>query len=224
MLDAKFYSSLNSKYEDAFAHDTGLNNFIQDVLPYMRPQALVLDVGCGTGKPVASGLAAAGHRILGIDISPAMVELSRQAAPSGTFAVVDMRDYTLPEGVRLDAIFNILSLFTLNREDIESMSGKWSSWLPIGGLLCVCTIAAEDCSPEERGSSYDVDGLCARNIAFRFMGAQTSITLFTRAGWAKLLEKQGFEIVKTMTEMHVPPEDADSEPESHFFIVARKRT
>ncbi|KAF2478413.1 S-adenosyl-L-methionine-dependent methyltransferase [Lindgomyces ingoldianus] len=223
MLNAKFYSSLGSKYEDAFAHDAGLISFIQTVLSDMPPQALVLDVGCGTGKPVASSLAAAGHRILGIDISPAMVELSRKAVPSGTFDVADMRNYVPPEGIRLDAIFNILSLFLLDREGIESMAEKWSSWLPAGGLLCICTMAAEDCSPDEKGNGYDADGLCARDIGIRFMGAQTFITLFTRKGWAALLEKQGFEIVKTMTEMHAPPEEADSDPEPHLFIVAKKK-
>ncbi|PVH98228.1 S-adenosyl-L-methionine-dependent methyltransferase [Periconia macrospinosa] len=224
MLDASFYSSLNTKYEDAFAHDTGLIKFIQTVLPALPPHALVLDVGCGTGNPVASSLAGAGHRILGIDISPVMIESSRKAVPSGTFEVADMRAYVPPEGVRFDAIFNILSLFTLDREAIESMSEKWSSWLPAGGLLCICTIPAEDCDPEVKGKGYDSDGLCARDIGFRFMGAQTFITLFTRKGWAALLEKQGFEIVKTMTEMHTPPHDADSEPESHYFILAKKRT
>jgi SAM-dependent methyltransferase len=223
MLNAKFYSSLGSKYEDAFAHDAGLISFLQTVLSDMPPRALVLDVGCGTGKPVASSLAAAGHRILGIDISPVMVELSRKAVPNGTFDVADMRSYVPPEGIRLDAIFNILSLFLLDREEIEAMAEKWSSWLPAGGLLCICTMAAEDCSPDENGNGYDADGLCARDIGFRFMGAQTLITLFTRKGWAALLEKQGFEIVKTMTEMHSPPEEADSDPESHLFIVAKKK-
>ena len=224
MLNAEFYSSLASKYEDAFGHDAGLLTFIHNILSDLPPRALVLDVGCGTGKPVASSLAAAGHRILGIDISPAMVELSRKAVPSGTFEVADMRSYQPPEGIRLDAVFNILSLFMLDREGIESMAEKWSLWLPAGGLLCICTIPAEDCSPDEKGHGYDPDGLCARDIGCRFMGAQTSVTLFTRKGWAALLEKQGFDIVKTMTEMHVPPEEADSDPESHFFIVAKKRS
>ncbi|CAI6342265.1 unnamed protein product [Periconia digitata] len=223
MLDASFYSSINSKYEDAFGHDAGLLGFIQAILPSMPPESLVLDVGCGTGNPVATTLAAAGHRILGIDISPAMIELSRKAVPSGTFDVADMRHYTPPEGVQLDAVFNILSLFLLDREGIESMSKKWSAWLPDGGLLCICTIPAEDCAPEEKGKGYDADGLCARDIGFRFMGARTFITLFTRKGWAILLEKQGFEIVKTLTEMHLPPEDADSDSESHYFILAKKK-
>lgn len=73
--DADFYSSLGSKYEDAFGHDEGLTKFIEKALTYLSPQSHVLDAGCGTGKPVASALAAAGHSVTGTDTSEVMLEL-----------------------------------------------------------------------------------------------------------------------------------------------------
>lgn len=219
MLKAEFYSSLGLKYEDAFGHDLGLLTFVHEAITiHLLPHFNVLDVGCGTGKPVASALAAAGHHVTGIDISAAMVELSRKAVPSGSFEVMDMRDYVPKE--RPDAVFTILSLFVLSREEIEEMAGKWASWLEGGGLLFICTIAAEDC--DGQGGRYDADGMCSRDIEFRFMGERVKVTLFTREGWVLLLGEKGFEIVSERTEQFVPPKEAESDPEAHYFIVAKK--
>jgi 2-polyprenyl-3-methyl-5-hydroxy-6-metoxy-1,4-benzoquinol methylase len=74
-------------------------------------RANVLDVGCGTGKPVAMTLAAAGHSVTGIDISDIMIALSQKAVPSGRFHLLDVKEYEPPSGPPFDAVFNILCLF-----------------------------------------------------------------------------------------------------------------
>lgn len=51
----------------------------------------VLDIGCGSGRPIASHLAAEGHSVTGIDSSPAMVELFRPNVPDAEAIVADMR-------------------------------------------------------------------------------------------------------------------------------------
>jgi SAM-dependent methyltransferase len=220
----EFYSSLGLDYESAFSHDASLHKFLQLALQHLPSSgAHILDMGCGTGNPVAVTLAAAGHRITGVDISDTMVELSQKAVPSGSFSVADMREYEHPPSEEIDALFNIFSLFLLSREDFEEMARRWARWLRPGGLLCIGTLAAEDCDPVGKGQGYDKDGRCARDIGFRFMGADCKITLFTRDGWRWLLEGNGFEILDTMTELFVPPKEADSDQEEHYYIIARKR-
>lgn len=86
-------------------------------LSYLPPRASILDVGCGTGNPVAMTLAAADHHVTGTDISKEMVRLSRKSVPQGMFEVVNMQKWTPPDGVALDAVFVILSLFALSRGD-----------------------------------------------------------------------------------------------------------
>lgn len=221
-MNADFYSSLGLKYERAFSHDPGLIAFLSSILKQLPPGAHILDAGCGTGKPVASTLAAAGHGVTGFDVSDTMVELSRRAVPSGSFQVADMRGYEPPDGAQFDAVLNILSLFRLDRESIEALAAAWGKWLKPGGLLCICTIAAEDMNPEGRGARYDADGRCARDIGMRFMGNTVQTTLFTRRGWESLLGERGFVISETTTVSHVPPPEADSEAEEHFYIVAKK--
>lgn len=222
--DNSFYPSVDLalKYEMGFGRNKGLLSFLDRTIPLLPPCSQILDAGCGTGKPVAASLAAAGHFVTGIDLSNAMISLSRKAIPTGRFHVVDMRAFVPPEGQQFDAIFNILSLFVLSREDIEGLMAKWSGWLKPGGILCICTIAAEDMDPERRGGTFDADGLCARGIRAEFMNRDNEYTLFTRAGWRNMLADKGFRIKETRVARHVPPPEADCGPEDHYFIVAQK--
>lgn len=122
MLKAEFYDSLGADYESAFGHDAGLHTFLNKALALLPSSSKVLDVGCGTGSPVSSTLVAHGHQVIGIDVSPSMVELSCKAVPSGKFEVASMTEYVPKE--KVNAIFNILSLFLLSRQEMESMRWK----------------------------------------------------------------------------------------------------
>lgn len=243
--DTSFYPSveLALQYELGFGQNKGLLAFLDLTIPLLPPGSRVLDAGCGTGRPVAVRLAAAGHAVTGIDVSHAMVALSRQAVPSGRFHVADMRAFVPPppapeggvdgkppgsdDGYLYDAVFNILSLFVLSREDIEALMTKWAGWLRPGGLLCICTIAAEDLVGRDaanptKGGTYDADGLCVRGVQERFMSRVSEYTLFTREGWARTLADRDFKIKATRVARHVPPPEADCGPEDHYFIVAQK--
>lgn len=222
--DTSFYPSVDLalQYEKGFGNNKGLISFLDRIIPLIPSGSQVLDAGCGTGKPVAVSLAAAGNMVTGIDISNAMISLSRKAIPNGSFHVVDMRAFIPPPGKQFDAIFNILSLFVLTREEIESLMEKWSAWMKPGGILGICTIAAEDLDPESKGGKYDDDGLCARGVQEQFMSRISEYTLFTRQGWNKMLMDRGFVVKETQVARHVPPPDADCGPEDHYFIIAEK--
>ena len=219
-LTADFYDTLGANYESAFGHDEGLAKFVQKALSFFKPSSKVLDVGCGTGTPVASTIAQHGHQVTGIDIAPSMVELSRKAVPNGTFAVASMLEYSPEE--HLDVVLNILSLFMLSREDLElSMSRKWADWLVPGGLLCIATIPLDSCNVSN--DLYDEDELCARKIPAHFMGQKFEVDHMSKKFWQQLLEKAGFEILHTENDLFVPPAEAMSENEMHFYIIARKK-
>lgn len=70
VIDARFYDAIHGDRRD----DTGL------WLSYAgRTDRPVLEVGCGTGR-IALELARAGHTVVGIDASPAMLAIARQRA------------------------------------------------------------------------------------------------------------------------------------------------
>jgi SAM-dependent methyltransferase len=57
--------------------------------------ATVLDIGCGAAQPMAAYLIEAGHPVVGVDSSPAMIDACRQHFPAQEWIVGDMRTLVL---------------------------------------------------------------------------------------------------------------------------------
>ena len=85
----------------------------------------------------------------------------------------------------------------------------------------ICVIGAED-TAEIRPQLYDEDGECASGIGWTFMGHKVYLTLFTKAGWNRLLEGVGFAVVHAETDFLKLPPDTKSDDEMHYFVIARK--
>jgi cyclopropane fatty-acyl-phospholipid synthase-like methyltransferase len=65
------------------------------VLAALPPGGEVLDLGCGSAEPVARFYIEAGHRVTGVDVSAAMLELCRERFPGHTWIQQDMRQLNL---------------------------------------------------------------------------------------------------------------------------------
>jgi SAM-dependent methyltransferase len=57
--------------------------------------ATVLDIGCGSGEPIAVSLFSRGHHVVGVDSSPEMIDLFRANLPDEVAQVADMRSLRL---------------------------------------------------------------------------------------------------------------------------------
>jgi len=79
------------------------------------PGRRVLDLGCGSGRPIAQYLVDRRCRITGIDGSPAMIDLFRRNVPGAEAQLADMRSLEL--GRAFDAILAWDSLFHLSPDD-----------------------------------------------------------------------------------------------------------
>jgi SAM-dependent methyltransferase len=93
-------------YQDdlAYIHDAGFGDFAKNSAPALLrvllqnaiTMGLVVDLGCGSGI-WARELSNAGYDVLGIDISPAMIEIARKRAPQGEFRAESLLKAKLPE-------------------------------------------------------------------------------------------------------------------------------
>ncbi len=69
-------------------------------------QAHILDAGCGPGR-VGGRLARLGHRVVGVDLDPALVEAAEADHPGPTWLVADLSELDLP-GMGVDEPFDVI--------------------------------------------------------------------------------------------------------------------
>lgn len=90
----EFYRALSVHYDEIFPLKEPQKSFLHD---YLKRESLtsILDIGCGTGT-FALELSQMGVRVLGVDLSDEMIEISKRKAQirksSSSFAIADMRD------------------------------------------------------------------------------------------------------------------------------------
>jgi SAM-dependent methyltransferase len=215
---AEFFDGIGIRYEEAFGHDIGLQSFIGKALSIPPPKVKVLDIGCGTGKPASSIIAANGHHLHGIDLSPVMVELSRKNVPLGTFEVANTLHFN-PNG-KFDAAFMNFSMFNVTRDQMSTVASKWGEWISENGFLFIGTMVAEDF--HTKPEMFDADGMCVHGVEKQFMGKTIANSYYTKEGWKQLLLEGGFEIVGTEADLFQPPAEAMCDDEPHYFITAWK--
>lgn len=81
--------------------------------------AKVLDLGCGSGSPVAQHMAECGFHVTGVDSSPTLIALCRQRLPAHEFLVGDMRSLRLSR--QFDGVLAWDSFFHLTPDDQRRM-------------------------------------------------------------------------------------------------------
>ncbi|KAK2766145.1 hypothetical protein FQN54_007661 [Arachnomyces sp. PD_36] len=221
-LDAEtIFDGLGKRYEDAFANYPDLREVTQHVIEQLGPNSRVLDIGCGTGKPVSQMLAEAGHNVHGIDVSKEMVNIASSQVPQGTFEKVDMRKYD-PEPP-FDAVFTVLALYQISLSDTHSMMFKIAEWLRPGGMLVVGVTTSEHVvtSIGVRRSPYE-EAWAGVQVKQKWWNKNVKEVFFTRSMWGHLLEAAGLS-VETERNATFHANDPEYQGiETHSFIVARK--
>ncbi|WP_040800980.1 class I SAM-dependent DNA methyltransferase [Nocardia higoensis] len=121
---AQHVIGLYERHADAWARERGDRLVVEkgwlDRFTALLPDtAAVIDLGCGTGMPIAGHLVAQGFRVTGIDSSPAMIDMARARFPGHEWQVGDMR--TSPPRRRFDGILAWDSFFHLCPADQRRM-------------------------------------------------------------------------------------------------------
>lgn len=94
--------------------------------------ASIVDIGCGSGWPVATTLAAAGHRIAGIDPSPTLLAAFRRALPAADTACEAVEDSRFLDR-QFDAAIAVGLLFLLPEAAQAALIARVGQVLHRGG-------------------------------------------------------------------------------------------
>lgn len=93
----------------------------------------VLDLGCGTGEPIARYLGERGCEVTGVDFSAAMLGIARGYHPHGKWIEADFRDLDL--AMRFSGIIAWNSFFHLTRDEQRSCIPRLARHLSAGGAV-----------------------------------------------------------------------------------------
>lgn len=133
------YGRMAGAYADAFGEELRhkpLDRALLDLVVAQRPPgSTVADVGCGPGH-VTGYLAQRGAGVVGVDISPGMVELARARHPGLDFQEASLLDLRVPDG-SWGAIVALYSIIHLPDAALLPALRECSRALVDGGLLLV---------------------------------------------------------------------------------------
>lgn len=151
--------------------------YLEKLESFLVPHSTILDIGCGTGKPVDSYFVSKGHKVVGIDISEKMIELAKKNVPQAEYKIVDMAE--LQEGeYAVDVVVSFYAIFHTPRDTHQPLLNKINSFLPKGGLLLITMGSSEWEGKEDN-----------------FFGAEMFWSHYSSEKNTELVKSAGFEII-----------------------------
>ena len=169
--------------------------YVDLVLADLPSGARVLDLGCGTGDPVAKYIVEKGFHLIAVDESEKMLEIAKRVVPQAQFIHSDMIRVQLEDGFGAAIAWD--SIFHVERKHHAAIFRKLAKSLEPGGrlLLSVGGSGPEDFTSEMFGHT------------FFYSGHEPEVT-------RELLEAEGFEIEVWEVD--------DPSSRGHIAVIARR--
>lgn len=146
----------------------------------LSPGSRILDIGCGSGEPIAGYLIDRGHAVTGVDSSPAMIDTCRKRFPAQEWIVGDMRALALRQ--TFSGILAWDSFFHLGYDDQRRM-------FPLFRAHAAASTALMFTSGPAHGEAIgDMDGEPLYHASL------------DPAEYRSLLDRNGFAVVKHVVE------------------------
>ena len=131
------YDALSVRYDEQCGGETKYGPWLSELRERIPAGGAVLDLGCGSGVPVARDLAAAGYRVTGVDVSDVQVRRARELVPQAEFVRADVTAIDFGPA-SFDAVVALYVLIHLPLEDQPPLLARIAGWLRPGGL-CLAT-------------------------------------------------------------------------------------
>lgn len=127
------YEKIVDWYDDARTKTLMESEYLNLIVSSVAAGGSVLDLGCGTGEPIAQFFINKGFKVTGVDGSKKMIELCKKRFPSERWIVSDMREINLQQ--RFDVILAWHSFFHLDHNSQRKMFKRFDAHIKPGGIL-----------------------------------------------------------------------------------------
>jgi SAM-dependent methyltransferase len=176
--------------------------YVDKLLEGCAPQAKVLDLGCGTGNPIAKHIVERGFRVVGVDQSKKLLEIAKTVVPESELIHADMVEIQFAE--KFAAAIAWDSIFHIKRQHHSTIYRKLADSLESGGRLLLSV----------GGSGAEPDDSDAKGITSEMFGHAFFYDAYAPKIARKLLEAEGFKIEVW--------EIDDPSSQGHIAVIARK--
>jgi ubiquinone/menaquinone biosynthesis C-methylase UbiE len=193
------YNTIAEQYLATRAKKSPDVALLDEFAKHVKPNAKVLDAGCGAGVPVAKILSE-NFDVTGIDFSEKQVELAKKNVPDATFVCQDMTQLDFP-AQSFDGICSFYAIIHIPREEHRTLLENFHRMLKPGGVALLC-LGADDLPGETHS----------------FHGNQMYWSHFDAATYKSMLKESGFSILLAKI---VQDETYSGE---HLFVLAQKGT
>ncbi len=160
---------------------------LDEAISHLQTGEKILDVGCGSGKPVAAYLIEKGFDVYGVDISPKLIQHAERIIPKEKLFVADICDFKTK--LRFNAIVCWFALFHIHATEHLEVLRKFHAFLNPGGIILITfgdTSHPID-TPHKIIDKYTIESEMFGEH-FRHSGRPASEN-------AALIEQAGFEII-----------------------------
>jgi SAM-dependent methyltransferase len=132
------YDAVSVRYDEQYGGESKYQPWLSELRARIPAGGAVLDLGCGSGLPVARDLTAAGYQVTGVDISAVQIRRARELVPQARFCCADVAAVSFsPES--FDAVVSLFALIHLPLDDQPAVLGKVATWLRPGGVFVATT-------------------------------------------------------------------------------------
>ncbi|GAA2775042.1 class I SAM-dependent methyltransferase [Streptomyces showdoensis] len=201
---AELFDGLGIDYERAFGRLPAQLAAVEWLTARLDAGARVLDVGSGTGRPVAELLVRAGCEVTGIDVSGEMVALAASQVPGARFERSDVRSFDAPEG-GFDAVCAFFPLLMMSRAEAAAALKRMAGWLAPGGFLVTATVPAD-----------------VEDVEIVWMDRTVRVSSFSEEEYLRLQREDcGLDVLHHAVSSFTP-DDTRAAPEDHLFTYARR--
>lgn len=127
------YDVIADWYRQHRSYDLFEKAYLDKLLAHLKPGDPVLDLGCGTGKPIGEYILNKGFKLTGIDGSARLLEHAKKSFPDAEWFLEDMRKINLTQ--KFKAIIAWDSFFHLPANDQVAMFLVFEQHIAPKGVL-----------------------------------------------------------------------------------------